>query len=155
MIVFQPIWGELPKKYEHCVASAIKFCDKIGAEYVSPELPEEYKDWKYLENVKDYMLYRLMAKTPYVLGIDWDILLNENFCIDNIENPQRGTDVAALIYNGSNVEMFKEIVRRFEEYPISLAKNELSRAWKSAHYYIVSNPIKFFDPNSYLHLNNI
>jgi len=149
--VFQPIWGTLPEKYKPYVASTIAYCNRIGAEYVSPALPEEYKDWKFLENVKDYMLYEYMAEHPYVLGIDWDIDIYDTFNIPDIERPFRGPDVAALIYNGKNTNTWKTIMEKVNEYPREFAKNELSRAWKCAHWYIKDHPIDFFDPKTFKH----
>jgi hypothetical protein len=149
--VFQPIWGTLPEKYKPYVESTIAFCKSIGAEYLSPALPEEYRDWNHLENVKDYMLYEYMAEYPYVLGVDWDIDLHSDFCIPDIEKPFRGPDVAALIYNGNDTETWKTIMSKVNEYPRELAKNEFCRAWKCANSYIQDHPIDFFDPKTFKH----
>lgn len=149
--IFQPIWGPLPDKYKPYVESTLAYCNRIGAEYVSPQLPDEYKDWKFLENVKDYMLWEYMTRTSYVLGVDWDIDLHDSFCIPDIEKPFRGGDCCALIYNGNNINMGIEIVKLINEYPRDLAKNELSRGWKCAQKYIVNHPVEYFDPNTYKH----
>lgn len=118
MKVLQIITGKIPSRLIKCIDTVRSYAKKIGAEYVCKSGIDH---GNYLLNraQSDIDRCKYLSENPCTLYCDWDIYLKDDFKIEDISSPMFFyKPKECMIYNGYNIEMFKDIYNSMRKEPI-------------------------------------
>lgn len=117
------------KRITRAMESVRSFADVNGHEYiVLTEIPENMRDWRYLETISDVMRCTYAAEHGNVFYCDWDIILGPTFQLPVKPGIySRGGDAHAIFYKTKCNEDF---FRRMVENTLAAPKKYRDVLWK-------------------------
>jgi hypothetical protein len=107
--VYQIAIGTVPEKLNHCMESVKKFAKRNGFEYcLLTEVPQQYREYKDVRVLSNYMRVDLLASDPCAIYFDWDVLLDDEFQLTFDNAPLFNRMGDNVMYSG-NVEFWKKV----------------------------------------------
>jgi hypothetical protein len=138
MRIIQILFGKIPGHLQACVDSIISYAQINGFEYsqitsiplhfTEPEFKSPKEKFLWRRHISDWTRTKELSTIPHTFYVDWDVFLYTDFLIKDLNKPcfGWGDTTDCLMYNGDNLEIFKEFNNRIET-PSVFPEYNLSR----------------------------
>lgn len=148
-LVYQIVIGPTTKWLDECIQSVKDYAQRHGYDYeCETEIPERHKD-KDARMASEWMRLEKLASRPYVLYIDWDVLLLKDFELkDDIITIKT---IDTLLYFGPHIDLARKLLSKAIE--LYGDKNKNCFGYYTFIKHIDNNHLKYCLPdNFYKHL---
>ena len=144
------IYNHIPDTLSHCIQSVKNYADRKKAEYIVID-QEPDSSYSFRSAWADIVRNKICSENDYLLYVDWDILLYDNFDVSG-DIALFGNSINNIMWTGNQSNLWKNWVKQYEEYERlrPTTKLEHCRNWKIMRKDISTK--NRFSKNTYKHL---